>query len=270
MTCLEPLGAEDRLSQGDVIVWNEGQDYLDKAAVVVTADCDLVKRKHWGRVTVVPLIAASAYFDHLYLPKQLESMESDLLSIFGKAVQKSMGAENSQPPTQQVLETLIGLGLLPEPISRSDDAARLHSLIRQTRGLAAMKSAAQALDQALLIRNPKTKSLSAEKIRTFLDNPPGDCMILPAMEGLGSGIHIAFLRVMRELRDEDIALKTSEQDGIKGKRIGRLIPVIRYRLTQMLAQVFSDIGLPSSYEDGLKAEKSTFIDTLSRSKEEAA
>lgn len=266
MSCLEPIGAEDSLSQGDVIMWSGQRDYMDNAAIVVTADCDLAKGKHWGRVTVVPLIPAPGYFDQIYLPKQLENLESELLPLFGRAVRSSMADAGDELPTQQVLETLLGLHVLPASLAKIDNAVKLHSVIRRSRGLEKMESVAATLDQALLLRNPKAKSLSVEKIQTFLDKPPGDCMILPGMEGLHPVIHVAFLRVMRELRDEDIALKTSQMSEGKGQRIGRLAPVVRYRLTQMLAQVFSDIGLPDSYETGLVAEKRTFLDTLKRTK----
>lgn len=267
MNCLEFSSAEDRLSQGDVIAWSGERDYIEKAAIVVTADCDLSKGKHWGRVTVVPLIPASAYFEQFYLLKQLEILESELLQIFGTAVQKSMKPADGEPPTMQVLEMLLGLDILPEQIAKSDDALNLHTIIRQARGLADVENLRHTLDQALTLRNPKTKSLSADKIKTFLDNPPGDCMILPAMLGLDQEIHVAFLRVLRELRDQDIALKTSQGNERKGQRIGRLVPVLRYRLTQMLAQVFSDIGLPDSYESGLKTEKNTFVYSLNQPKE---
>jgi hypothetical protein len=55
--CLEQLESDNTLSQGDVIVWEENQDFQSKAAVIVTADCDLAKGKHWGRITVVPRVA---------------------------------------------------------------------------------------------------------------------------------------------------------------------------------------------------------------------
>jgi len=35
-------------------------------------------------------------------------------------------------------------------------------------------------------------------------------------------------------------------------RVARLGPMFRYRLTQCLGQVFSDIGLPEDYESELK------------------
>jgi hypothetical protein len=269
MNCLEQPALENRLSQGDVIVWPVQPDFMNKAAVVVTADCDFAKGKHWGKVTVVPLIPAPAYFDQFFLPKQLENMENDLLVMFGSAVQISMGATGDAPPTPQVLETLLGLDTLPDSIPSPSNASKLHTVIRQGRGIVSKLSAAEALDQALLLRNNKTKSLSADKIKVFLDSPPGDCMILPSIPGLETGIHIAYLRIMRELRDEDIALKTSQADEGKGQRIGRLVPVVRYHLTQRLAQVFSDIGLPDSYEAGLKTDKNSFLTMLTQPKEGA-
>ncbi|KWF22509.1 hypothetical protein WL84_18600 [Burkholderia cenocepacia] len=69
---------------------------------------------------------------------------------------------------------------------------------------------------------------------------------------------------MREVFDTDIATKTSEAAPNLARRIGRLVPVLRYRLTQMLAQVFSDIGLPDEYEATVKDERGKFVDSITQ------
>lgn len=261
--CLEQLKSDSRLSQGDVIVWEETQDFQSRAAVVVTADCDLAKSKHWGRITVVPLVPVETYLEDIFLPKQLGSLEQDLTALFAKAVHRALGKE-VDPPTDDALESLVGLDTLPTPWDTSDQARRAHALLRHARGLSRPATFAGALDEALLLRSPGTKALSASRIRTFLDNPPGDCMVLPPLPGLAPGLHVAFLRAMREVFDTDIATKTSEVAPNLARRIGRLVPVLRYRLTQMLAQVFSDIGLPDEYEATVKDERGKFVDSITQ------
>jgi hypothetical protein len=261
--CLEQLEGDSTLSQGDVIVWEEPQDFQSKAAVIVTADCDLAKGKHWGRVTVIPMVPVRNYLEEVYLPNQLALLEQDLAALFAKAVHQTLKG-GADTPSDDALESLVGLDALPSPLDTSEQAKVVHALLRHTRGLTKSMTSAEALDQALRIRNPDVKALSASRIRTFLEKPPGDCMVLPQLPGLAPGMHVAFLRALREVRDRDIARKTSEITPNRAKRIGRLVPVLRYRLTQMLAQVFSDIGLPDEYEANLKADTIKFVESITQ------
>ena len=261
--CLSQLESDCMLSQGDVIVWETAQDFQSKAAVVVTADCDLAKGKHWGRITVVPLVPVENYLEEVYLPKQLALLEGDLATLFAKAVHQALEV-GVPPPSVDALESLVSLDALPSPWDVSTQAKEAHVLLRHVRGFAKSMTSAKALDGALRLRDPKVKALSASKIGTFLGNPPGDCMVLPQFPGLAPGLHVAFLRAIREVRDQDIATKTSEAEPNRAKRIGRLVPVLRYRLTQMLAQVFSDIGLPDNYEIKLKEERIKFVNSITQ------
>lgn len=262
--CLEQCRAESTLSQGDVIVWEESQDFQSKAAVVVTADCDLAKGKHWGRITVVPMVPVAHYMEEVYLPKQLALQGPDLYKMFAKEVHRELQATEEDPPSDDALESLLSLEALPASLNASD-LPKLHALLRHARGLTKSMTSAEALDNSLRLLNPNVKALSASRIRTFLDKPPGDCMVLPHLPGLDPGLTVAFLRAMREVRDQDIATKTSEMAKNRAKRIGRLVPVLRYRLTQMLAQVFSDIGLPDEYEVKLKNERVKFVESITKS-----
>lgn len=261
--CLEQLESDSTLSQGDVIVWEEPQDFQSKAAVVVTADCDLARGKHWGRITVVPLVQIEHYLEDVYLPKQLALTEERLVVVFTKAVQQAVNG-GTEPPSKDALESLVSLEVLPSPLDASNQAKHAHTLLRHARGLTKSMTYADALDQALCLCSPGVKALSHAKIGTFLNSPPGDCMVMPQLPGLSPGLHVAFLRAMREVRDADIATKTSEVAPNRARRIGRLVPVLRYRLTQMLAQVFSDIGLPDSYEARLRDETAKFVESINR------
>lgn len=262
--CMQQIHGDSTLSQGDVIVWEDAQDFQSKAAVIVTADCDLAKGKHWGRVTVVPIIPVANYMEEVYLPKQLALLEPDLAKMFSKEVQRALGATAGNSPSEDALESIISLDSLPVSLN-TGDLQKLHTLLRHARGLTKAMRSTEALDNSLRLLNPNVKALSASRIGTFLEKPPGDCMVLPQLPGLNPGLNVAFLRAMREVRDQDIATKTSEIRNNRAKRIGQLVPVLRYRLTQMLAQVFSDIGLPDEYEAMLKKERGKFVDSITLS-----
>jgi hypothetical protein len=183
--------------------------------------------------------------------------------LFAKAVHQTLKVEGP-PPSDDALESLVSLDALPVPWDTSDRAKLAHALLRHARGLTKSMTSAEALDEALRLRSPGVKALSAHRIGTFLEKPPDDCMVLPQLPGLVPGLHVAFLRAMREVRDQDIATKTSEIAPNHAKRIGRLVPVLRYRLTQMLAQVFSDIGLPDEYEATVKEERVKFVESITQ------
>jgi len=61
--------------------------------------------------------------------------------------------------------------------------------------------------------------------------------------------YVAYLRLLRELKDNQVALKPSSRSfEITHERIAHLKPPYLYRLTQQLGAVFSSIGLPTEYE----------------------
>ncbi|MDP3897797.1 MAG: hypothetical protein Q8Q62_14085 [Mesorhizobium sp.] len=87
--------------------------------------------------------------------------------------------------------------------------------------------------------SPKKPSSFVDQIRSR-----GDLMILPDASELGVSGRIAWVRHIWQVSVSDIALKTSDVSYRKGERIARLDSPYRYRLTQLMAQVFADIGLP--------------------------
>lgn len=74
----------------------------------------------------------------------------------------------------------------------------------------------------------------------------GDIVILPSAAKLGVVGEIAWVRHIWQVPIGQIALKTSDIRHCQGERVARLDSPYRYRLTQIMAQVFSDIGLPDS------------------------
>ena len=84
--------------------------------------------------------------------------------------------------------------------------------------------------------------------------------------------HIAYLRLIREIRDHQISRTPVEEMRAKGslvaRRIARLSLIYLHRLTQKTAMVFTDIGLPTEYENNhgrTVADNITkWVDDLSR------
>jgi len=87
-------------------------------------------------------------------------------------------------------------------------------------------------------------------IESFLTNLPGDALFLNSLSAEVSRGYVAYLRLLREIRDQQIALRAMRRPyEITSERFARLKPPYVYHLTQKLAAVFSAIGLPTEYED---------------------
>ncbi len=84
-------------------------------------------------------------------------------------------------------------------------------------------------------------------------NGKGDILVLPQLTLLGVTADVAWVRQVWQVPLKDIVFRTSELKPGMGQRIARLDSPYRYRLTQLMAQVFSDIGLPNSARN-LKSE----------------
>lgn len=55
------------LKQGDLIKIHDGDDPLRKAAIVVTADCDLINKKHARLITLVPAVSVKDILENYLL-----------------------------------------------------------------------------------------------------------------------------------------------------------------------------------------------------------
>jgi hypothetical protein len=80
---------------------------------------------------------------------------------------------------------------------------------------------------------------------------PGDAFFIGTVgEGQRAG-YVAYLRMVREIRQPEIAIRFSDTRGetARARRIARLTPPYVHRLTQQLGDVFAAIGLPTEYED---------------------
>ena len=86
-----------------------------------------------------------------------------------------------------------------------------------------------------------------KKATTFKDQlrGKGDLLILPDTQRLGVEGGLVWVRHIWQVPMADVALRTSELGERTGERLARLDSPFRYRLTQLMAQVFSDIGLPN-------------------------
>lgn len=262
----EELLANAPLRQGDVFRWLEPSDVWHRYGVVVTADCDLTHGKHDGVVSYVPALRASDYLALFYLPKQLE-LHIDALGAQVTKAARGLQAEYMPEYEVELSRSAIEEWLTrdgPEAIpaamevSPGDQRESFIELAQRWKNASEAfavqdfgSQAAALLDlRGLGAPDAKMRDKLADTLSSRLCSLPGDGMFLSSIgPGLTEG-YVAYARRPRELREDLLALRQSELGAgvVETQRISRLRTPYRYRLTQQMTQVFSDIGLPSEYE----------------------
>lgn len=218
------------LTQGDLITFNDN-DPLRKVGIVVTADCDLQNRKHARLVTLVPLVPVKVIVERYLLIEDCEFKRSKIEDFAFKYFKIDTNQEENTK--KSILADRVAKLVLEE-----NDPVRMAAYF--------------TLDQLDVVPIETYKALmpkigmSAKGMKALGDQvrSRGDLLILPDASSLGVDGNVAWVRHIWQHPLNGIAIKTSEVIPEKGERVARLDSPYRYRLTQVMAQVFSDIGLP--------------------------
>ena len=269
----DPLTDDRPLRQGDVFEWlGDTADCWRQLGIVITADCDIAREKHRGLISYVPVLPLEGYLSRFYLPKQLERgvkpqgkrspIAGDLLDAMRKhqaalpgfpqpiSEEAALDWATRSPPSEIADE----LG-----ISNVDSRAAFERLVDDYRLLV---EAYQCIDFDLqmhalaTLRARQSGEAKAAYSRVWndisssLESLPGDCFFIGRLTDLLSGGFVAYLRLVREVDQQEIAIKVTPRGAKEpgARRIARLRSPYVYRLTQQLADVFASIGLPSDYE----------------------
>lgn len=227
------VGPEAKLRQGDLIRFERCDDDLQRIGIIVTADCDLEQNKHAQLVTMIPVVTAQLVLERYLL---LEDCEKKRGMIENYAFnQYGIDKRQDRETKLSLLREMTGHGQHGphETISVAADFT-LESL--RTISVSAYKGLMQAIQSG-----PRKADALRDQIRSR-----GDLLILPHTQDLGIPGEIAWIRHIWQVPLNNIAIRTSEVSSRPGERIARLDSPYRYRLTQLMAQVFSDIGLPNT------------------------
>ncbi|MBB5837802.1 hypothetical protein [Kribbella italica] len=255
------------LGQGDIIRrTSRTDDIWDQVAVIVTADCDIARDKHAGRLSCVPLIPVSSYLAISFLPKRISRIEiaiyEKLLAIMRQNQIALLGPDAVAISPKRAKHWLLStepLAICRRLAIPDEQVESFVALADQAKRLTA--SADQSFDDQVARICESEHALGrgeSAKLRTRLSNDiaahlrdlPGDALFLRHQTSDGSDTgYIAYLRIIREIRDERVAIKASQMSyEITHERWARLSPPYIYALTQRLGNVFSAIGLPEEYE----------------------
>ncbi|SIQ22522.1 hypothetical protein [Aeromonas hydrophila] len=229
------------LKQGDLIKFTDEKDPLRKVGIVVTADCDLNNKKHANLVTLIPVVTVKDIMENYLLLEDCDKKKEQIENYAFKAlrIEKQSEIEINQALLRSSIESM----------SSSDISESILTAVRIVTDQVTSISISEYKDlmDTLGISTKKADALSTQ-IKTR-----GDLLILPSPEKLGVINNIAWVRQIWQVPLTSIALRTSETSSRKGEKIARLESPFRYRLTQLMAQVFSDIGLPD-VEDSVQQE----------------
>lgn len=275
----EPVPDDNSLRQGDVIRPLEStDDPWNGIAIIVTADCDIARSKHSGRLTCVPVLPASTYLSFFYMPRRLartqETLGDQLVSLMRKA-QRAHLPEFANPLTterclQWVLQTDSGkiastLRLSPDetaafmPLAESFGRISASLDAPLSEQCEAFCSAVKAMGRS----SHATKERLIAELASHLRDLPGDAMFLSSlMDDVKEG-YVAYLRLLVGLNDSQVAIKASQRSfKITHERFTHLKSPYLYRLTQQLGAVFSAIGLPEEYEVSRDGRAKQFLQEL--------
>lgn len=225
------VGPDPHLMQGDLVVFRESKESLKSAGIVVTADCDLKNRKHAHLVTLVPIVSVKATMEHYLLLEACEDQRKNILNYVGR----NFGIDVEDD--HFVVEAQL-LDLANKLAEETPEKIAVDFILRRQELLSVK-------DYSKLITALGGKAKAASSFEDKL-RKKGDIIVLPSASALGVEGEIAWVRRIWQVPIKDIAMKTSEISRCPGERVARLNSPYRYRLTQVMSQVFSDIGLPDS------------------------
>lgn len=228
----ESVAPGAHLKQGDLIKFENEESLLKKAGIVVTADCDLENKKHAKLVTLVPVVTIQTLMEHYLLPEDCEKKREQIENYAYKAL--DIQTKHDSDVKRSLLSKIID-----EPPPTLERTERIAALIATDRLESLTVEEYKLLMHAIQNNIKKPSALEQQIISR------GDICLLPDPSNLGVTGNIAWVRHIWQVQLTTIAIRTSEVRSKPGEKIARLDSPYRYRLTQLMAQVFSDIGLPN-------------------------
>ncbi|MCH7876487.1 MAG: hypothetical protein IH965_14490 [Gemmatimonadetes bacterium] len=264
----EPVG------QGDIFKWvpRYQRDPWFTFGIIVTADCDIAHHKHWNSLSYCPVLRLRDFVRIFWLPGYLKKQHGHLLRNAAQAVSR-MRRRYSRNYDFDIEEALILPWLLrrgahgvaedlsvPEGPDREKLILSLEILLMLDESLPSSDLREQLTALACARCNalrPGGDQLTREQQVIWRDlvgrakQLPGDVFWLTELRHDAAGGFLACLRFIREIPYEFLAvdpIRERNDSSIRAVRVSRLNAPYRYRLTQQLASVFANIGLPSHYE----------------------
>lgn len=258
------LGDSGRgVRQGDVVefIGDFPAPYGAKVAVIITADCDLVKEKHYGHLLLCPIVSANIYFDNVWLPTYVDKKKKEWKELARKKYLNLIKVDN----LSEISEETISLVLATKENLNSSISelgfARNGSVEEIERFISAIDelsgSSCGLLDgviKAEELRAGRDKDKVINEIisnfRQGLNSDSVDTVVLPDNIHPNSYAHVVLLRSPFSISVDKLGRKGDPD--ICAFRIGAYEPQLKFLLAQKFGYLFSRIGMPGAIEDERK------------------
>lgn len=222
------------LKQGDLIRFNGATNPLTKLGLVVTADCDLKNKKHGKLVTLVSVVTVQVIIENYLLVDDCEK-NKESISQYAYKVFSLDNLDDLDVKKSMLIDKL-------DKLDKQQYSCEPMAIFAAKVAVGQVGSISVSEYIKLMIAIERRAKNVNDLHKQILSK--GDLLVLPDTSKLGIDGNIAWVRHIWQEPLSNIALRTSEVDSCIGEKIGRLDSPFRYRLTQLMAQVFSDIGLP--------------------------
>ena len=237
--------ATNILQQGDLIRLKQ-EELPSIYGIVVTADCDLDKRKHSRLVTVVPFITLEEVICKCLAFDLFEQKSEEL-----RAQCKTL-LQLSQNPADASF-----IGGVKAFVREGIYASRKQEVLAKVVAHELSEIGMEDLKDIISLLG-MSWSKTVDKFKQQVGSR-GDLLLLTKPPLVSETPRVAWLRAIRQLPIADISLKTSESSGNRWQRVAQLKSPFRYRLTQMLGSVFADVGLPDMPKSSFESEFSLLV-----------
>lgn len=275
---------DDRLHQGDVLSWDKRDSKNWKEhGIIITADCDLLHNKMKNRISLVPLISFGTYVQEVWGPEFVSKRVTKILegSISAIRIAHAEIGRTGVVSEEAILDwisrdqpDMIAAMLFNEEydaekrrkfLSKIEAAKNAidaeQELLQQTSPASYMEKLVSLANKITLNPPADARSNIGMALRGHCTSPPGDVFFLSQVPGDGTGGFFALLRHITQCDIKDIFLESARRPGLAlpMRRVGRLKAPYLYALTQNIARVFADIGLPGHYSERRSSSAEGFL-----------
>jgi hypothetical protein len=244
---------DDPLHQGDIFEFINKKSLWEDYGIIITTDCDIAWCKNSDVYSYCPIIKLKEYFYQIYLPKQIEY--NKILEKVKGIIDKQNGNNNKGVDISSINQWIKDRGIegaLEDINIKTDDMRSAVSFLYDSdKGLCTIQVFLRyrnILDSKS--ENNKEIKILENKFRNHIINLKGDLFYINYIHGVNEIGYIVNLRRIGRFSRENISISSYDNgEKVYLKRIAKMVSPFNYRITQNVAQMFSDIGLPEDYED---------------------
>jgi hypothetical protein len=249
----DAVSKDEPLRQGDIFKFLRKTNLWEMFGIIITTDCDIAKGKNSDVYSYCPIIDLSNYFYKVFIPKQIriELILEKIKNILDKNT-KNKGAHGVD--INSIYPWIIERGIknaLYDIDSNSEEMKNAISFIfdfSNEENSISLYFRYKSILNNNFDRDKEIKK-TEEQFKNYIINLPGDLFYINYIHGINEFGYIVNLRRIGMFCRENISISSNDNDEkIYLKRIARMVSPFNYRLTQKVAQMFSDIGLPEDYE----------------------